>query len=31
LDLLRDADGHPFRNPTLALDPPVARPAAEFD
>src|SRR4051812_1508791 len=28
---LVDADGHPFRNPTLALDAPVIRPAAELD
>jgi len=30
-DQLVDADGHAFRNPTLALDAPVIRPAAELD
>jgi site-specific recombinase XerD len=30
-DQLVDAEGHPFRNPTLALDAPVIRPAAELD
>jgi site-specific recombinase XerD len=30
-DHLVDADGHAFRNPTLALDAPVIRPAAELD
>src|SRR5262249_55501379 len=28
---LVDADGHPFRNPALALEAPVIRPAAEID
>jgi len=30
-DQLIDANGHAFRNPTLALDAPVIRPAAELD
>lgn len=30
-DRLIDADGHPFRNPALALETPVIRPAAEID
>jgi site-specific recombinase XerD len=30
-DRLVDGEGVPFRNPTLALDPPVVRPPAEID
>ena len=30
-DLLVDGEGRPFRNPALALDAPVIRPAAELD
>lgn len=30
-DRLVDADGKPYRNPTIALDAPIIRPAAELD